>query len=441
MIIFVALLRDSRSFFEPLLTTTMKYHLGLPVFLLAVLSAAGLHLKSTILGKRSFLLSSTWQNDLDTFLDVDTTCDARVDVAKQLSNKVNIITADVIDAVLDRDLNKIAPKDLEYGKSVRGLGTVRKQLFSDIIPDILQKGVPSALEKGPKLVSSLLSMGPAGMMERGKAAAEKLRKLTEDQTKLEATLSDVRKEIKNIVKRKPDGLETPAYMVLEKREFYEIRKYAPYSVCTTQATSAFSGGELASNSSRGFRTLASYISGNNKRDGESEKLSMTVPVMMEDSSMSFVLPAGLTATTAPQPVSDKVALQDIPEEIVAVREFTGFITEGEVSRQRAKLEDALINDSILYDSLSFKVMAYNSPLTLPWVRHNEVSFKVQLSPPAESLLTMGAAVATAPDMAADSAVGAASALSEDSADSRATTPPQKPITSAHVHFSAPEAGD
>lgn len=368
-------------------------------------------------------MRSSWQNDLDRFLDVDTSCDSRVDLAKRLSSKVNEVAADVIDAVLDRDLTKIAPKELEYGKSLRGIKTVRKQLFSDIIPDLLQKGIPNALEKGPKVVGKILSMGPSGVIERGQVALEKARKFTEDQSKLEETLSDVRKELKNLVKRTPEGLEAPAYSVLETREFYEIRRYEPFSVCTTQATSAFSGAEMAYNSSKGFRVLASYLSGNNQRDGEAEKLSMTVPVMVEDTTMSFVLPAGLTASTAPQPTSAKVILQDIPEEFLAVREFTGFITEGEVARQRAKLEDALISDSMMYESLSFKVMAYNSPLTLPWVRRNEVSFRLKLSP-GDHLRNIGTEIAM-------TAKPTTPASAEDA----------EPSNGDHGHFSAPEAGD
>jgi hypothetical protein len=41
--------------------------------------------------------------------------------------------------------------------------------------------------------------------------------------------------------------------------------------------------------------------------------------------------------------------------IYTYTEFPGFATDGEVSRQRAMLEDALLADGVIYDNLSFKV--------------------------------------------------------------------------------------
>ena len=94
--------------------------------------------------------------------------------------------------------------------------------------------------------------------------------------------------------------------------------------------------------------------------------------------MEFVLPNGMNTTKAPAPKSSNVILKDIPAELIAVKEFSGICTEGEISRQRALLEDMLLSDGILYDNLSFRVLQYNPPYTLPWLRRNEVSLKIDM---------------------------------------------------------------
>jgi hypothetical protein len=83
--------------------------------------------------------------------------------------------------------------------------------------------------------------------------------------------------------------------------------------------------------------------------------------------------------SAPIPKSDKVIIKDISSEFLAVREFPGFATDGEVSIQRAMLEDALLADGVVYDNLSFKVFQYNPPYTLPWLRRNEVSLALDMT--------------------------------------------------------------
>lgn len=52
----------------------------------------------------------SWQKQLDEFLDIDTPCDNRRDIAKELFGKFGKISKDVIEAIQDRDLSSIAPK-------------------------------------------------------------------------------------------------------------------------------------------------------------------------------------------------------------------------------------------------------------------------------------------------------------------------------------------
>ena len=97
-----------------------------------------------------------WQKDMDTFLNIDTPCSSRREVARNLLGKWQDITRDFVQAVQDRDVNVVAPKDLEYGKSIAGIQSVQKQIVSDILPDILNKGLPKLFEEGPKAIQSVI---------------------------------------------------------------------------------------------------------------------------------------------------------------------------------------------------------------------------------------------------------------------------------------------
>jgi hypothetical protein len=362
---------------------TMKMLIVFPYFILLV-SIGGLNSFRTFpvgFTVRKSALRSTWQQDLDGVLNVDTPCDTRIELTKSIAGNLNNITADVFDAVLDKDLEKVAPRDLSYGKSIRGISAFRHQLLSDVLPEFLQNTVHKLVGDAPQVARKIMSTSPMKLIDQGNAVLQRVKKVVDDPSKLESLVENARKELKNVVRRTPEGLQSPSYTVLETREAFELRLYPSMALCSTPCSSGiFAENAFEQNSSqdsaRAFQTLARYIFGQNRKDGAPEKLSMTVPIIMRPSSMNFVLPDGLTSQTAPAPLSNAVTLLNTQEEVVAAREFSGLITEGEVARERAKLEDALIDAGIVYDTPSFRVLAYNSPLTLPWVRRNEVMFRV-----------------------------------------------------------------
>jgi len=392
--------------------------------LLAVRSLSAWRIQQT---RQQFLSSTlraaTWQEDLDQILDVDTPCDVRQNVAKDFFQKFTEISNDVMSAVQEQSIEKIAPKSSAYGKAFSGFQAFQNQLISDIIPDLLTKGVPKLVDEGPKFFNQLLERGPNEFVETGQKAINTAREIVGDASMLQSTVDDLRREIKNIVKSTPEGLQTPVYEVLSKTEEYEVRKYAPYSVCTTNMVSSAIVPDPGSiivepfMTSNSFNTLAKYIFGENMLDGQSEKLSMTTPVITDANSMSFVLPRTYDSMSAPIPTSEAVILKDLPSEILAVREFSGLVTEGEVSRQKAKLEDALIAAGVVYNSASFKVLQYNPPYTLPWVRRNEICVSINYNPPFSDSSSSGS-------------------------DEKSTNTPERSMEEdSSAFFTAPEAGD
>lgn len=109
-------------------------------------------------------------------------------------------------------------------------------------------------------------------------------------------------------------IEEPAYTVIERKDGYEIRQYAPYIVAKTTVT-----GDYNQATSEGFRIIADYIFGNNTKsesismttpvlenEVQSEKISMTTPVLENTESsgkrtIAFVLPSKYTMDTLPTP--------------------------------------------------------------------------------------------------------------------------------------------
>lgn len=322
--------------------------------------------------RRSIVPKSTWQDDVESILDIDSSCENRKELVRELRSKTEDIRKDVREAVRERDIEKIAPSDKKYGKDLRALKAFNAQLRNDILPDLLNNGFPSLLTEGPKLASELLNEagGAKGLAKQARAAVERIQEMSEDPSALQYTLDEVRTELKNVVKSTPEGLDSPAYEVLRKTDAYEIREYAAYAVATTRIDNNEEVQEKAMASGMGFNKLAGYIlEGEN---AEEEKMSMTTPVITDRDTMSFVMPSGRSADLAPAPNNADITVSDVPKQVVAVREFTGLVTERESVKQRAALEDALVRDGVDYDNLSFKALQYNPPYTLPWVRRNEV---------------------------------------------------------------------
>lgn len=326
-------------------------------------------------------IQATWQETFDKFVDVDTACDTRRDLANELVRSLDSIANDVFSAIKDRNIEKIAPPSLTYGKNLKSAKAFREQLVSDIIPDVITNQIPKLITDAPKIAKRVREeISIDTIKKQSEEILNFARDLSQDPSALQSTVDDLRKEVKNVFKSTPEGLQTPAYDLLKSTVTYEIREYKSYSIASTQITASSSDSNSAIDhdmlaTGTSFNELAGYIlSGENV---DSKKLSMTTPVIMGGGKMDFVLPDGLTAETAPKPKSSKITLEDVSSTIVAVKQFSGIPTEKEVARQRAMLEDALLADGIIYDNLSFKTLTYNPPYTLPWLRRNEVSLKVE----------------------------------------------------------------
>merc|ERR1719379_675255 len=113
-------------------------------------------------------------------------------------------------------------------------------------------------------------------------------------------------------------------------------------------------------------------------------MAMTVPVEMESptgdsqGSMAFVLPKEY-ADEPPAPLAgSNITIDKVPARLVAAKPFPGIVTDDEVQRQKAALLEAITADGSVepVDESQVIVLQYNSPLTVPWRRRNEVAMVV-----------------------------------------------------------------
>lgn len=191
----------------------------------------------------------------------------------------------------------------------------------------------------------------------------------------------------------PEGLVGPKYDVVKRADGYEIRDYEGYKVASTSMAKVgetYSLDDLAK-SGTAFNTLAAYLFGANE---EGKIMEMTTPVSTTSvGEMRFFLKSdGSISTTNdfPQPLAPEkdfneqgtVKIIDVPPARLAVAKFTGFVTEGEVTRQKDALLSSLALDGVEVDTphgtkVPHIVFQYNPPYTIPMVRRNEIAIPVR----------------------------------------------------------------
>jgi hypothetical protein len=123
---------------------------------------------------------------------------------------------------------------------------------------------------------------------------------------------------------------------------------------------------------RGYGRLACYVCGSNQTG---ELLERTMPVLtaMRDGryTVAMVMPPGRRLGELPRPEHPGVELRVVPEQTIAVLRFRGRFTRDNVAAHERMLLQQLI-DAGLSARGSVTFAAYDSPLTLPFLRRNEV---------------------------------------------------------------------
>ncbi|MDQ0665505.1 hypothetical protein QFZ35_004003 [Arthrobacter ulcerisalmonis] len=153
--------------------------------------------------------------------------------------------------------------------------------------------------------------------------------------------------------------EQQPYELIRRYPHFELRWYPAYAVAEVAVSTAF---DRAGNAA--FRYLFNYISGNNtarrklamtapviQESGPPQKLAMTAPVLQRgplpgadgpaEFVVGFVLPAGVTADTAPAPTDPRVSVRGVPASPAAAMSFSGSGSAAAFQRHNTGLQAAL----------------------------------------------------------------------------------------------------
>jgi multidrug efflux pump subunit AcrA (membrane-fusion protein) len=155
--------------------------------------------------------------------------------------------------------------------------------------------------------------------------------------------------------------ETPEYAVKIKDGSFELRQYDKFQVARVDTK----------NRNDGFRTLFQYISGANE---EQEKISMTVPVIQEQTeekrTMAFVVPKEYEENV-PSPMDGGVAIERMTWSYVAVIRFSGLASERRIRLKGRELHDWIRKKGWIESGMQV-VAFYDPPFQVPFLRRNEV---------------------------------------------------------------------
>lgn len=344
----------------------------------------------------------TWQESLESLLDPTTPLAKRQILLTDLLNSNDNIREDVLAALRERKIDNLLTPT---GKKLQnGTRAVARQITTDILPTLSALASTSATNGPSKTFSNdlfptLVPKVSSNIFDAVQNQAKKtIETISEDlanpaniPNRISKQTATFATEAKNVFLETPEGLVGPSYTVVGSAQGYEIREYAGYKVASTSMSKI---GETYSldditKSGTAFNTLAAYLFGAND---EGKVMDMTTPVSTTSlGEMRFYLKEDdFRGASFPEPLSPEkdfneqgaVKIVDVPAARLAVAKFTGFVTAGEVKRQKDALLSSLALDGVEVDTphgtkIPHVIFQYNPPYTIPIVRRNEIAIPVR----------------------------------------------------------------
>ena len=184
------------------------------------------------------------------------------------------------------------------------------------------------------------------------------------------------------------AVETPPYKAVLRDGDFELRDYPALVVAEVTVD-----GDQKEAASKGFRLLAGYIFGANKKrqsiamtapvaqQAVSEKIAMTAPVAQTQGAagtwvVRFTMPSSWSLQTLPVPDDSRVKLRNTEPARFAVLRFSGLAQPNDVQTKFNELL-GLVKSHDLHAIGSVSLAQYNPPWTLWFMRRNEVMVEVE----------------------------------------------------------------
>ncbi|MCL4721332.1 MAG: heme-binding protein [Gammaproteobacteria bacterium] len=183
----------------------------------------------------------------------------------------------------------------------------------------------------------------------------------------------------------------PAYRLLEQDGGFELREYPALLLAEVLIGDA----DFEEAGNRAFNPLFRYISGNNRARAEiamtapvvqeaaeaarGERIAMTAPVRQEAAEggyrVAFIMPAGYTAETIPEPLDPRVQLRSTAPRLLAALRYSGGWSAAAFARRENELRAELATRGLTAAGEPITAR-YNAPFVPGPFRRNEVLIPV-----------------------------------------------------------------
>ncbi len=169
----------------------------------------------------------------------------------------------------------------------------------------------------------------------------------------------------------------PGYRLVKRDGPFEIRAYEPMILAEVQ----LAGGRRDA-MGKGFKILSDYI---NRANEPGVRLPMTVPVTLQPAGdkingkswiIRFIMPPGSVLDKLPKPNDGRIVLFPVPVARAAICRFAGRAGNDTLKDRTAALKN-WVNGEGLSAAAPPTYAFYNGPLTLPFLRRNEVMVAVE----------------------------------------------------------------